>query len=1823
MVRLRSSLVSVWLLALLLVAASAARAQEPNWELYTVPADSGTGGTTTQSGPPPVVTNHLYFLHNEAGIAESPLPDIIKDDLLPPLEMSGGIGGPTPATLDAEDGGEAVYIVSQEIVDGIVASENAGVLTPGIEAISEPLDEEETSSYASGVVVGNSIFGGSCATKQQTIHRVINLTDKTYTKNFNDLGNGFSGSISLNGQITGTVTADLTLDIKRRNTLGKCVPYSVRFKNLHAFGNATSTGGITLTGTLNYSDTFGPWSIANPELFDYWTVIWYIPVRIVGTLPITAGLGVTGNVTGTINYNGNHVATGNLDYNCTLSNCTGTHTFNNSPDNVDQQITGGITGHIKPDAWVDASFRVSLYSSGFANAQVGVRGHLLGDLWGFDGNNCGDADGANGNETVRALTFDLDRRIDILGKAEVFGDNVWDHTISNGEVKHVGFYDLINSSAMQPQLQGPASLVKGDPGDYKVRMRPCWPYTDPVKYRLNWGDGSAVEEPKSAPATEVTASHTWNTAGNKTVTANSWQDDHGRTLDQTTSRTIEVKEPTPLDVTVTPSPVSATYGNTITWTATATGGHPASTQYAFFRRPAGTTAWTPPVTAPAWQASNVLSWMPSSAETGVWEIIVWVKDRNTAADANGYGYADYVGAGNVQVVAPLTVTCSAPSPATVVYGNPITWTATAAGGTPGTIQFMLSRQMVGTSTWTSTPWQPSNTFSWTPAAADVGTWQAYITVKDLNTPANPGYTASCNGGQPKVVAPLSVSVTPSPSQAGSGNPINWTATATGGIPASTQYALFRRRAGATAWTPDVTAPAWQASNALSWTPGAADGGTWEIIVWAKDGNTPPTMNTYGYAAYANAGPVEVKAPLAVTVTASPAYATYGNTITWTATATGGDTASIQYTLGRRRVGAADWLPSPLVWQSGNVLSWTPTSADVGTWEIAVAVKDRNTPAGANGYGYSAAAVSSNVQVVAPLSLTATVSPGQVVYGNPVTWTATANGGVPATTKFAFFRRRSGTTPWIPDATAPNWQTGNTFTWTPTSADVGDWDTYVWVKDGNTPATANTYGYAVGSNTGAIKVVTPALTLTGTGSPQYATAGNTITWTATAGGGTPSTTRYALFRRRAGTTPWTPDVTAPAWQTSNVLSWTTTSADTGTWEIIIWVKDGDTPATMNTYGYAAYYNAGPVQVVAPLGLTVTGSPASSIYGNPITWTATASGGVPSTTKYAFFRRRSGTTPWTPDATAPNWQTSNTYTWTPTSADAGTWDTYVWVKDGNTPASMNTYGYAAGYNTGAVRIVAPLSNLNCPGTPSGNYGTTFTWTCSVSGGDAPTLQYAFFGRRAGTTTWTPSVTAPTWQSSNVMSWTPTSSDVGTWEIYVWVRDINTPANANTYGYSVGNSAGNAQILAPMSVTGTGSPQYAIYGNTINWTANASGGDPATYRYAFFRRRAGATAYIPDVTAPAWQASNVMSWTPGSADTGTWEIIIWAKDGNTPASMNTYGYAAYYNAQPVQVVAPLGLTVSSSNPSGVYFGTSLSWTANASGGVSSTRQLAFFRRRVGTSTWTPSLTSPAWQTSTGFTWTPASTDTGTWEVLVWVKDSTTPANQNTYGYAASSNGATVQVVTPPTVTGTTSPSTSPYGATISWTATASGGDAGSMRYAIFRRRAGTSAWTPDVTNPSWQSSRTFSWTPTSADVGTWEVFIWVKDAYTPSNMNTYGHAAWYNAGNVDVTTPAPVTVSGTVSPSTSPAGTTINWTATASGGIPSTYQYAIFRRRAGTSAWTPDVTAPNWQSSRTMSWTPSAADVGTWEIFIWAKDTNTTSTQNTYGFAAYYNAQPVQVY
>ena len=531
-----------------------------NWMLFTVPG-SGTGpseeeipvemeppgggimppirGTPTPSSvtPPPDPGNpgmgdlSVYVLHGDAGVNESPLPATIKDD----LTSTGGSG----TIISLEDGGESVYVVRQDIAEGIEASEAAGELTPEIAAIAEPLDDEDlsTSFYAPPPIGTNST---SCAASPHTSSRMVNLNLPPFTKSFTQ-SNGLNGTFSITGNLTGSVTGEINFEVKRKKVLFWCVPYGAKFKNVHVFGNASTDSTVTATGTLNYSHSFGPSEVSKTELFTYtYWVYGIIPVTVGFNLPITAGLNVSATTTGTINVSGGHTYAGSFDWTCTLNDCQGTSSFTNTPSPSSQNFTAGISGHIKPEPYANIALRAYLYTESVAYAQAGLEPHLLGDLWAYVGNTCGDADGDGVNESVNALTFDLDSRLDSNGQASVFGSSPWKRTFSTGAIHHVGFFDLSTSTAMTPELRGPASGKTGTAYPFTSKMRSCWPYTENVTYQMVWGDGSAPQQMTGAPGTAVTFNHTWTDPGTPTVVDTVVTDQHGRTINKSTSRNFPV-----------------------------------------------------------------------------------------------------------------------------------------------------------------------------------------------------------------------------------------------------------------------------------------------------------------------------------------------------------------------------------------------------------------------------------------------------------------------------------------------------------------------------------------------------------------------------------------------------------------------------------------------------------------------------------------------------------------------------------------------------------------------------------------------------------------------------------------------------------------------------------------------------------------------------------------------------------------------------------------------------------------------------------------------------------------------------------------------------------------------------------------------------------------------------------------------------------------------------------------------------------------------------------------------------------------------------------
>jgi hypothetical protein len=175
---------------------------------------------------------------------------------------------------------------------------------------------------------------------------------------------------------------------------------------------------------------------------------------------------------------------------------------------------------------------------------------------------------------------------------------------------------------------------------------------------------------------------------------------------------------------------------------------------------------------------------------------------------------------------------------------------------------------------------------------------------------------------------------------------------------------------------------------------------------------------------------------------------------------------------------------------------------------------------------------------------------------------------------------------------------------------------------------------------------------------------------------------------------------------------------------------------------------------------------------------------------------------------------------------------------------------------------------------------------------------------------------------------------------------------------------------------------------------------------------------------------------------------------------------------------------------------------------------------------------------------------------------------------------------------------GTTITFTASASNGIA-PYQYKWWLK-GGAGAWTMVQ---DWSSSATFAWTPATAN--SYTVEVWARSA----NNNTDTYEA-YKDSAYTVSVSAPLAVSTLTSDKASPqaAGTTITFTASASGGT-SPYQYKWWVK-GGSGAWT---MVQNWSSSATFAWTPATAN--SYTVEVWARSAgNNADTYEAYRDVAY---------
>jgi hypothetical protein len=451
----------------------------------------------------------VYSLKPE-GISGVPLPSDIKEALI----------------IESEDNTDTVYTLNQTILQEIEISRDQGYLTETLEALAEP---------GEGMLKGGPVLLGSCSDQIHT--RSKSLGFNTPLNFSGNLGGGFSGSLSATGNLSGSATGQVQFAVKRTRVLGVCIPYGARFNHARAFGNAVVGYGAALNGNINYNYTWQT-QVAKPSLGGLSFMIGPVPVYIGFNLPINLGVDVQASVTGNINYNGSQSATGSFDYTCTLSGCSGNSSYNLG-GNQQQTLTGNVSGRVYPTIWAQAAVRAFLYTEAVAYAQVGVRPYLYGDLWGYAGNNCGDADGDGLQEMVNALTFNLDWQLYLTAQASAFGSAPTHWNLWNTPRTHIRFWDLIGSSAIRPMISGPSNPKVNVSQTYSAKMRPCWPYTHTVNYRFAWGDGSTTTL-SGSPQTWTPSSHTWTSTGTKAMSLTALSDSYGRSLNQATTRNIQV-----------------------------------------------------------------------------------------------------------------------------------------------------------------------------------------------------------------------------------------------------------------------------------------------------------------------------------------------------------------------------------------------------------------------------------------------------------------------------------------------------------------------------------------------------------------------------------------------------------------------------------------------------------------------------------------------------------------------------------------------------------------------------------------------------------------------------------------------------------------------------------------------------------------------------------------------------------------------------------------------------------------------------------------------------------------------------------------------------------------------------------------------------------------------------------------------------------------------------------------------------------------------------------------------------------------------------------
>jgi hypothetical protein len=420
-----------------------------------------------------------------------------------------------------------------------------------------------------------------------------------------------------------------------------------------------------------------------------------------------------------------------------------------------------------------------------------------------------------------------------------------------------------------------------------------------------------------------------------------------------------------------------------------------------------------------------------------------------------------------------------------------------------------------------------------------------------------------------------------------------------------------------------------------------------------------------------------------------------------------------------------------------------------------------------------------------------------------------------------------------------------------------------------------------------------------------------------------------------------------------------------------------------------------------------------------------------------------------------------------------------------------------------------------------------------------------------------------------------------LQVWVRKVGLTASyeawRGTYSFDV--------VPAPLTLTANVDFPTPP-GNQITWTATLGSPGTAPVEYQF---KVINTVNNKATVLQNYSSSNKAQWVPSKAG----NFVVQALERQV-------GSAAPYDlivSTPTLNVAATPLTITSfSTPTTfpAFTGTPITWTARVQGGMDGPIQYQFLRYSTATGLW---LTVQPYGPSETFTWTPTWTEAGDYAVQVWVRSNGSTANYEAYAGTATFHisAAAVQLTTStlfPVAVGTTT----------TWTAGVPDPSA-NFEYKFWVYSAASGQWS---LGQGWGAQKTFTWTPMV--VGSYGQQVWARRVGSTAVYDTYASTGMLNV----VSGPALMVslTSNAALPAT--AGTTIKWTAGATGGT-APLEYQFWRQDSGIWVMVRDYSAVN-----SYTWTTTTADVGQHSIQALVRSIGSASAYESQMTSGVFNIQ-----